>query len=120
MIKKYSGKLCTDNCDFEAVIEIDHSILTDEKLHEILNFWSGAKERLEKADNNITVAVLKALCVRIFTLSVQVLDVVAEFDYKAGKGVEGWPAMDGSYGIKIIRYEELTVEDEDIAIEVPS
>jgi hypothetical protein len=46
-VKKY-----TVDYDWKAELtaEIDHDVMTDEKLHEINNFWSNADYRLSARD----------------------------------------------------------------------
>jgi hypothetical protein len=85
---------------YEMRVEIDHSILTEEKLHELNNFWGGARERLIR--DSVLNAVLKMLCSTFMAESVDRMDVEAAFN--SGE-IEGWPPLDGSWGIKLLDYE---------------
>lgn len=98
------------------VVEIDHAVMTDEKLHEINRFWTEPEYRLARRDDNIVKVVLAMLARRAFHLAMESFDVVREFSWKDGRGQEGWPAMDGSEGIKIIEVEEFDFDEEDISV----
>lgn len=91
------------------VVDIDHEKLTDETLASINDFWMDAEYRLACSDDNVLHAVLKLLCEMVLKFQMDcsqtVEGVINDFDPKVsyGKGgIEGWPKMDGSMGIKII------------------
>ncbi len=121
-IKRYKGTHL--DTGFEVVVEIDSSVMTEEKLHEINNFWSGAEDRLDDADGIVVNAVLKMLSAEVFRLSIDHMLVEECFDWKCrytGKqrnGIEGWPEMDGSFGIKIVSYDDFEIRADDIGVEV--
>ncbi len=104
-IKQYK---LTSFDDFTVVIEIDHDKCTEELLTEINNFWSGHEDRLNEADGNLLHAVLGIIYRRTWwTLAEMgglawVDDMVKEF----GK-MEGWPPMDGSFGIKFVSFDDV-------------
>ncbi len=105
-IKRY--EINWNDCAFMTV-EVDHSKVTEEALHETNNFWSGAEDRIDDEDGSVLNAVLKMLANACFTEAWSggwgVSRVVDRFDYdcKFGNGgIEGWPKMDGSSGIKLI------------------
>ncbi|MBJ8955884.1 DUF2528 family protein [Citrobacter braakii] len=112
-IKKY-----TVDYDWKAEIdiEIDHDVMTEEKLHEINNFWSEAKYRLMKHESVLN-AVLIMLAQHAMLIALEngfnTYGVVCEFDWKEGNGQEGWPSMDGSEGIKITGIDVSGVFDSD-------
>lgn len=89
----------------EAVFDIDHDIMTDEKLHEINNFFTNPKWR-EKAKGSLVngvLCMLGALVIREqFEHDYFIEDLIKQFDWDAGRGMEGWPPMDGSHGITIV------------------
>lgn len=99
---------------FDMVVEIDHDILTDAKLHEINDFWSDAEDRVRDERGNITKVVLKLLAARAFVLTLTSFDAIKAFSGKNGQ--EGWPAMDGSEGIKIVRIDEVVFEASDLDV----
>lgn len=118
MKKRYF--LTYDFMGCEVVVDIDHGILTDERLHEINSFWSGAEERLTQADGNVLHAVLKMLCCRLLADSIQVFSVMQTWTKDAP---EGWPNLDGSYGITLVGVDDWTFDEEEVSIkveEVPS
>lgn len=69
---------------------------------DINNFWSGATERLERAGGDLNKAVLSMLCRHLMYDSVTEVDPFGR--YIDGK-VEGWPALDGSQGVKLLSME---------------
>jgi hypothetical protein len=103
---------------FEVTLEIDPSILTEDKAHEINNFWGGAEERIGKCGDVYTV-IAKMLARRIFLFSMtSIVPVGAMFDRKSGYGVEGWPSLDGSEGITLITYDDFDIDSDDLTVEV--
>jgi hypothetical protein len=104
-IKQY--KLSAE--DFEVVVEINHGVMTDEMLHVINNFWSEAKWRLAKCEGNVIHAVLGILYRRLWWSvielggSAHIDEMVRYFKDR----LEGWPPMDGSYGIKFISFDSI-------------
>jgi hypothetical protein len=103
----------------EICVEVDHDILTDEKLAEINNFWSGAEYRISK-QGSVLNAVLVMLAQHALLLQVSndwnTRGVVSEFSWEEGNGQEGWPPMDGSEGIKITHSEISLFDSDDISI----
>lgn len=99
------------------IIDIDHDIVSNELLAQINAFWSDAADRLNNADGDVLVAVLKMLGQRCWQLviahgySEQAL--IREFN----EGMEGWPKMDGSSGFRIIQCDELEFDECDISVE---
>lgn len=103
-----------------VVVDIDHTVLTDERLHEINNFWSGAEDRLAAADGSVLHAVLKMLCTRILIDTIRVFSAFSTWTKDAP---EGWPNLDGSYGITLVGVDDWQFDDEEVSIkmeEVPS
>lgn len=96
---------------YEVTVEIDHDIMTDEQLHEINNFWSGAKGRLYR--DSVLNAVLKMFLVRWMQESCEAFDPEARFN--SGE-VEGWPPLDGRYGIKLVNYDPFDFESENVYV----
>lgn len=96
----------------DVVVDIDRDIATDEKLHMINDFWIHSEDRLEEANGDVLVAVLKMLCTKVVHMSVQYHDVKSEF----ANGEEGWPALDGSWGITLVRYDELGFNSNDVEV----
>lgn len=97
----------------EVVVEIDHDVLNDELLHEINNFWDGADVRLSVCDGNILKVVLRLLATA--AIREEFMGWSAFMSFRNG-GMEGWPKLDGGCGIKLMKVEELTLEDEDVII----
>lgn len=86
---------------FEMRVEIDHSILTEEKAHELNNFWSGARERVLEHGSALN-AVMVMLCVEFMSQIIEVMDPVGAFN--SGR-IEGWPPLDGSWGIRLVTHD---------------
>ncbi|EFJ3663118.1 TPA: DUF2528 family protein [Escherichia coli] len=80
-------------------IEIDHDVMTEEKLHQINNFWSDSEYRLNK-HGSVLNAVLIMLAQHALLIAISsdlnAYGVVCEFDWNDGNGQEGWPPMDGN------------------------
>lgn len=111
-IKRYNV-----NWDYQLdlVVEIDHDLVTDVLLHSINSFWSGAAGRLNDAEDNVLMAVLKMLGQQCWELMVahefNTYGLIQEFSQR-----EGWPTMDGAYGIKIIDCDQLLFDISEITV----
>lgn len=94
--------------DFEVVVEINNELLTDALLHEINNFWCEAEDRLDEYDGNVLHAVLGILYRRLWWSIVE-LGGDAHVDHMVShfKNIEGWPPMDGSFGIKFVSFDSV-------------
>ncbi|EKH8529779.1 DUF2528 family protein [Salmonella enterica] len=101
-------------------VEIDHSICTDEYLHQINNFFINAEDRYLGSDGDITTTVLKMLAAVCFTEQTgptggwNTQGLIALFE---GGNMEGWPPMDGSEGIKILGCDSPGVCYDDMEVE---
>ncbi len=99
----------------EVWVEVDHSDKTEKLLHDFNNFCSGSKERLKYANGDITEAILKLIAGECFRF------IVAE-DYGVNHlinkfvGMEGYPKMDGYQGLRIVRYDSIEFELDDMNI----
>lgn len=111
MKKRYT---ITYDWTFDMVVEIDHDVMTDEKLHEINNFWSNNLTRLQRADGDVTKAVLAMLGLTAFSMWVS---ENAEYTLKY-QGVEGWPKLDGSEGILLVSLDTFEFDEDDITIKM--
>ena len=103
----------------EIYIEIEHSEKTNKLLHLINNFWSDSEEMLRLAKGDITEAVLKRITSEALRL------VIAE-DYGVNhliqklSEIDGYPVMDGSCGIRIVNYDSIEFEPEEMTILIVS
>jgi hypothetical protein len=103
----------TYNDRHQVVVRIDHDVMTEAKLHEINSFWSDDDWRVRRA-GSVLHAVLKMLAAEVLRLSLLPWgDVVDQFN----RGVEGWPPMDGSEGIELVRYDEMSYDADDMEVE---
>lgn len=99
-------RYCVDwNGEGYLDVEVDHDLLTENSLYEINNFWIDADARLDDQEGNLLFAVLALLAERCFLLSYRGC-WSASMLIDAFNQEEGWPPMDGSYGIKIIGCDE--------------
>ncbi|MRV72524.1 DUF2528 family protein [Duganella sp. FT92W] len=80
---------------------------------EINGFWSGADERIKEADGDVVLAVLEMLCRRALYEDLTSLNALHDFTVR---GVEGWPLLDGSEGIKLVSTERIEF-DGDVSVE---
>jgi hypothetical protein len=99
--------------DFDMVVTIDHDVVTDEKLHELNNFWSGAAERLADANHDVLKAVLTTLAMKAFRMTITDLD--PEGQLRRGE-VEGWPPLDGSEGIQLVQLDYFELDQDEVFI----
>ena len=120
MIKKYKVE---HDSGAEMTVEIDHSIMTEEQLHELNNFWSTATERIGDEDGNVLHAVLKLLLERVLLVQLEggysIQGVINSFDwdYQHGNGgQEGYPKLDGSSGIKLLGVDGVEFSAYDMSI----
>lgn len=113
-VKRYK---VTHNGREEMEVEIDHSVMTDDKLHEINNFWGEAEWRLMRADGDIVKTVLRMLMTHAMRMTIEEWDAITAFDRSTGHGQEGWPSMDGSEGIKIVSIDQVVFDEDDIEVE---
>ncbi|MFG0647732.1 DUF2528 family protein [Leclercia adecarboxylata] len=100
----------------ELEVEIDHDVVTEEMLHEINNFWSDAEYRLGRQDsilNTVLIMLAKEALLLALSEGYNTRGVVAAFDWDEGNGIEGWPPMDGSQGIKITSVDVSGILDSD-------
>jgi hypothetical protein len=119
-IKKY-----TLDYDWKAEVdvEINDELCTDKQLTEINTFWGGSEDRLSEANGNLLNAVLvllarTALYVQ-FEGDYNLHGVVEAFDWDAEfgeRGIEGWPKMDGTHGIKITGISGFSFDPSDFTI----
>lgn len=99
---------------FEAIVEIDDEKISESDLHLINNFWGGAEARVLEARGDITIAVLKLLWNALWWSQARygnynVDGVIARF---ASNDIEGWPPIDGRFGIKLIAVGEVEPPDD--------
>lgn len=108
--------------NFEMTVEIDYAVMTTHR------FW-GADLPVAAHDGSVLKAVLKRLFCRVqrvvieapFGLNVQgVINAFAWVDHRGNRkdGEEGWPDMDGQYGIRIVDVSDVTLDEEPSISEV--
>lgn len=103
---------------FECVFEIDDEVFTEQMAKSINEFWMNPDYRASQAGSHLH-AVLKMLANHCWILSLEHANYIRAFDYELDNcGQEGWPKMDGSAGIKIIRVDNLDLDYDDMNIEV--
>ena len=119
MIKKY---LVEHESGAGMVVEVDHSLMTDAELHDLNNFWSCARERLSDEDGDILHTVLKDLLNQVlrvqFEGDLNLQGVLNAFDYHGGGGQEGYPKLDGSAGIKLLKVDGIELFASDMTVKV--
>lgn len=75
---------------------------------EINDFWCGAECRLDDAGDDVVKAVLTMLC--RCALVEEIISSQGAVHTFAVQGREGWPKLDGSEGIKLVRVEQVNFE----------
>lgn len=103
--------------DFCIIVEVDEEKMAErETLEEINSFFGGAKERVS-AHGSVLKAVLVQLHRLVFWLVVEAGGHLSIDELKqrfSGELAcqEGWPDMDGSWGIELIEASEFECNDE--------
>lgn len=99
---------------FKVVVDIDDEKCNEAFLHQINGFWGGDDDRLFDADDDVLTAVLRMLVVMAAQESIEYwLSVETQLRTKP---LEGWPPLDGSYGITLISASRFEFDDSEISI----
>lgn len=102
----------------DIVIEIDHDIATESIFHELNDFWGDSEDRVDD-EGSAFEGVMKMLGGVILALTVEynynTRGIVSLFSGKHGQ--EGWPPMDGEYGIKIVSVDSFCFDSSDFTLE---
>jgi hypothetical protein len=93
--------------DHEVVLAIDTDKVTDKTWEELSSFWGGHKERVRSGScKEEMLKQLAELC-----LWLQVSNDYNSFGvmnaFTDGNYTEGWPKMDGSFGILIVHVDSV-------------
>ncbi|MCM2494576.1 DUF2528 family protein [Burkholderia glumae] len=107
-IKRY---VLTHDFSYEIVVDVDDNIITDEKLCELVRFWSDGQAYIKQ--HGPLQAFLKLFAARFFAASVE--ELAPKDAFNAGR-VEGFPAVDGSSGLRVVDYDEFSFEADDIDV----
>jgi hypothetical protein len=116
-IKKY---IISEWNESKAVFAVDHNKADNELFHQMNNFWSGAKYRLDESNGDVVLAVLKMVAKYCFSYqayhSLNNYGMMSHFGSGEDKssGVEGYPRLDGSYGILLMRVDvpEFSIDEQ--------
>lgn len=105
----------------ELHVAIDHEVMTEDRLHEINDFWIDGEDRLDEEDGNVLDAVLKRLAQLCFVEQMyhdwNAYGLVKKFDWDDPNCyLEGWPKMDGSAGILIVEADGPEILSSDISV----
>jgi hypothetical protein len=115
-IKKY--KIEHEPTEGEIIVEIDFDFINyfggddpitmENVIKMLVEFWSGYEYDLEENNHNYLDTFLKSLCNSVLVTALvgnwNLDGVISEFENK-----EGWPSLDGSYGIKLVRIESMNL-----------
>jgi hypothetical protein len=107
--------LIENSDDWNCVIEIDHDFKTiydnkeypvEDLMKEMILFFTGGEDRIERNDGNIIETFLEQLAESIYHLCAEnslysVESLIDDFE-----NMEGYCKMDGSMGIKIISTDD--------------
>lgn len=115
-------KKITVDYDWKADVTfiIDDEKFTEEVAKDINSFWSGADYRLSEDDGTAFGGVIKMLSGILLSMATErglsVHGLINEFDWDKDNGVEGWPNLDGSYGIKLHDIDQFEFNADDMTI----
>ncbi|MDN5069507.1 DUF2528 family protein [Aliarcobacter butzleri] len=103
----------------DFIIIFDENEETYKLCHEINDFWSGNKDRLYDAQECIYKCVARLIAHEIIRLQMKSSFYCGEdAAIKAFKeGIEGFPPIDGSCGIKLKYCEDFELKDLDVSFE---
>ncbi|KLE01908.1 DUF2528 family protein [Aliarcobacter butzleri] len=103
----------------DFIIIFDENEETYKLCHEINDFWSGNKDRLYDAQECIYKCVARLIAHEIIRLQMKSSFYCGEdAAIKAFKeGIEGFPPIDGSCGIKLKYCEDFELKDLDVFFE---
>ncbi|EAQ65959.1 hypothetical protein MED121_02070 [Marinomonas sp. MED121] len=96
---------------FKMIVKIDEQKL-NEILPELFSFWGVSEED----DKDNLYKLLQTLSCSVFSMGIQgksLESVLHDF----GVGEEGWPQMDGSWGIEITSIEAFMSDTDDFHVE---
>ncbi|HHA2467504.1 DUF2528 family protein [Stenotrophomonas maltophilia] len=97
-VRRY--KVEQDWGDAEVTLDVDHRVLTIDLATQLNKFWTGAEERLEAADGDVVMAVVKMAAAEFLgwvldvNQSLNVVGMQKEFDE-----LEGWCGANGAIRI---------------------
>jgi hypothetical protein len=104
---------------FDVVVVFDENEETYKMCHEINNFWGGNEDRLSDAQDCIYKCVARLIAHEIIRLQMKSYfysgedAAIKEFN----KGIEGFPSIDGSMGIKLKYCDDFELKDLDVSFE---
>ncbi|NTZ82386.1 DUF2528 family protein [Burkholderia metallica] len=107
-IKQY---VLTHDFSYEVVVEVDHDVMTEAKLLELVRFWSNGEDDIER--HGPLNAFLRLFAAAFLAETVSSVDPKGSFN--AGR-VEGFPAVDGSAGLRVLSYDDFAFEADDIDV----
>lgn len=104
------------NYTHDMKFEVDHSIATEDFFHELNDFWSESEDRVDE-DGSAFSGVMKLLAAVIFQLTVEYPNkntngIKQLFKY----GKEGWPQLDGSWGIELLETDSFEFDSSEFTI----
>lgn len=98
---------------FEVKVEFDKNQKTFDLCQEVNNFWTGAEQRLCDAEECIYQCVTRLIAHEIIRLHCRsyfytgVENAIKAFN----DGIEGFPSIDGSCGIKLIYCDDFDLDE---------
>ncbi|MCG3675607.1 DUF2528 family protein [Aliarcobacter butzleri] len=103
----------------DFIVVFDENEETYKLCHEINNFWSGSEGRLYDAQECIYKCATRLIAHEIIRLQMKSSFYCGEdAAIKAFKeGIEGFPPIDGSCGIKLKYCEDFELSDLDVSFE---
>lgn len=103
----------------DFIVVFDENEETYKLCHEINNFWSGSEDRLYDAQECIYKCVSRLIAHEIIRLQMKSSFYCGEdAAIKAFKeGIEGFPPLDGSCGIKLKYCDDFELGDLDVSFE---
>jgi hypothetical protein len=104
------------NGGFSMTVEIDETEHADKCVKTMVEFWSGAEERLDHFDGNYNKAFIHQLAERIMPMTLRMSWRNALREIGAS---EGYCTLDGAHGIRVLscgEYELPQIEVEEMSL----
>lgn len=95
----------------EIDVEVDHDILTPEVLTEFVMFWGDGAEKI--AEHGPLHAFLRNFAVAFL---VEAITSISPSDSFNRGCVEGYPAVDGTTGLRVLHYDVFDFDSADVDV----
>lgn len=97
--------------DWECVVEIADGPETAEAVRQMVDFWSGAEERLDRFSGDYNRALVSQIACCLIVLSIK-MDASSAIEALGER--EGYCPLDGSRGIRVVSTDEWEFDEPEV------